>query len=137
MTIQNEKLYRILFLVAAIYDIVLGVIFTVFYRQAFTMLGIEDALPEYSGYMSLIGAFLFVIGVAYYLIYRGDFQYNVDLIAVGTLYKLAYFLVAVIYFAMDAVPHMAFFWVFGVADFIFLILMYRCWRSVRRIVVAL
>lgn len=28
--------------------------------------------------------------------------------------------------------HVAFFWVFGVADFIFFLLMFSCWRMIRR-----
>ena len=74
MSAAREKYYRMLFLTAAVYDIVLGIIFTLFYAKAFTMLGIADKLPQYGGYISLIGAFLFVIGVAYWLIYKGDLK---------------------------------------------------------------
>lgn len=132
MSIPNERRCRMLFLVAAIYDIVLGIVFTFFYREAFTMLGVEDAIPEYEGLLVLIGAFLFVIGVAYWLIYRGELHRNVDLIAIGTLYKAVYFLVALVFFLLDSLPHVAFFWVFGVADLIFFVPMYRCWRMVGR-----
>jgi hypothetical protein len=62
------KYYKVLFLIASIYDIPLGIVFTFFYKFAFELLGISETLPKFGGYLSLIGAFLFVIGVAYYLI---------------------------------------------------------------------
>lgn len=130
MSIPNERWCRLLFLVAAIYDLTLGVIFTFFYGWAFRLLGVESAIPEYEGLLVLIGAFLFVIGVAYAFIYRGELHRNVDLIGVGTLYKAAYFLVALVFLGLDGLPHPVFFWVFGIADFIFFVLMYRCWRTI-------
>lgn len=132
MTIAAERWYRILFLVAAVYDLTLGIVFTFFYDTAFAMLDIEGAIPEYEGFLVLIGAFLFVIGVAYAFIFRAPLHRNEDLIAVGWLYKLAYFLVALVFFALEGLPHVAFFWVFGIADFVFFLLMYSCWRMVRR-----
>ena len=132
MDASKEKLYRLVFLIAAVYDIALGIIFTFFYRQAFDMLGIGSALPQYEGYLSLIGAFLFVIGIAYVLIYRGEFDKNLDLIAVGTLYKLAYFSVALFHFIGGSLPHISFFYVFGVADFVFLRFMSSCYFSLKK-----
>jgi formate/nitrite transporter FocA (FNT family) len=133
MSPQREQYYRILFLVAAVYDIVLGTIFTFFHTWAFEFLDIADTDPG-SGYVPLIGAFLFVIGVAYYLIYRGDLVRNIDLIAVGTLYKLAYSAVAFWFWVVvDDVPHILFPALFGVVDLVMFILMLECWLTVRRL----
>lgn len=71
MTPTRRRFYKGLFLVAAIYDIDLGITFTFFSGPAFEMLGTREEMPE-GGYLPLIGAFLFVIGTAYVLIYRGD-----------------------------------------------------------------
>ncbi len=122
----REKYYRAMFLVAAVYDIVLGIIFTLFPEPAFRFLGIAEKLPEFRGYLSLIGAFLFVIGCAYWLIFKGDLHRNRDLIAVGALYKLAYSAVAFYYLAIGNVPHLVFVAVFGVADLIFWVMMVEC-----------
>ena len=119
--------YRVLFLIGALYDLILGVIFTVFYRFAFELLGIADKLPPHGAYISLIGAFLFVIGIAYAIIFFGDLQKNVGLVAVGALYKLAYCSIALFYFLADDVPHMIFVTLFGIADFVFFALMTECW----------
>jgi len=127
MSVDRERWYRILFWVAAIYDLTLGIVFLFFYRPAFSVLGIEGALPEYTSFLSLIAVFLFVIGVAYVFIARGDLVRNRDLIAVGALYKLAYFSVALWYLIGGVYPHIVFFVVFGLADLAFLIAVAECW----------
>lgn len=127
MPAARERWYRIVFWTAAVYDLTLGVLFLFFYRPVFEFLEIEDTLPEYTSFVSLIAAFLFVIGVAYVLIARGDLLRNRDLIAVGALYKLAYFSVALWYLIGGVYPHIVFFVVFGVADLLFLVAMAECW----------
>jgi formate/nitrite transporter FocA (FNT family) len=133
MSPQRERYYRVVFLLAAVYDLVLGTIFTFFHTWAFELLDIADEDPG-SGYVPLIGAFLFVIGVAYFLIYRGDLVRNVDLIAVGTLYKLAYSAIAFwFWIVIDDVPHILFPALFGVVDLLMFVAMAECWLTVRRI----
>jgi hypothetical protein len=129
----REKYYRILFLIATIYDIVLGIVFTFFYKSAFGLLGISEALPEFGGYISLIGAFLFVIGVAYYLIYRGDLIKNHDLIMIGALYKLAYCSIATFHFFAGEIPHILFFSLFGIVDFFMFVTMIECYIFIGKI----
>lgn len=126
---SRERYYRGLFLVAAIYDLVLGIAFTLFHIPVFEMVGVT---PPGSGYVPLLGSFLFVIGVAYYLIWRGDLYQQRDLILVGTLYKLAYSAIAFIYWAIGDIPHVLFAAVFGVADVIFFVLMLECWMFLGR-----
>jgi hypothetical protein len=126
MSESRIKYYRVLFLIASVYDLVLGIIFLFFYKPVFELLGIPEKIPQFGGYISLIGAFLFVIGVAYYLIYRGDLNKNIDLILVGALYKLAYCAVTFCYFAIGKIPHILFLSLFGVVDFIMFILMMEC-----------
>lgn len=126
MNPKREFFYRGLFLVSAIYDLVLGIVFTFFYTWAFGLFGISDQLPEFGGFLSLIGAFLFVIGIAYWLIYRGDLYKNIDLITVGTLYKLAYCAIAYTYFAIGPIPHIIFIALFGIIDLIMFFFMLEC-----------
>jgi hypothetical protein len=54
------------------------------------------------------------------------------MILVGTLYKLAYSAVALTYWAIGEVPHVAFAAVFGIADLIFFVLMLDCWLYLGR-----
>ena len=128
----KEKYYRVLFTVAAFYDLVLGLAFTFFPARTFAALGISDKLPAFGGYLTLLGAFVLVIGIAYALIARGDLLRNADLILVGTLYKLAYAAAAFYYWAAGSLPHVAFGAIFGVADAVFFVLMAECWLCLKR-----
>lgn len=125
MTPSREKYYRALFLAAAIYDLVLGIVFTFFYKGVFDLMDISEKLPG-SAYVPLIGSFLFVIGVGYFLIYRGDLRRNRDLIVVGTLYKMAYATIAFVFWGIGDVPHVIFAALFGIVDVVFLVLMLEC-----------
>ena len=125
MNQSRERYYKGLFAAAAVYDLVLGVIFLFFGRWAFDALNIEEKYPE-GGFLPLIGAFVLVLGVGYYLIWRSDLWRNRDLIAIGALYKLAYTGVGIYIAVADEVPHAIFFWGFGVADAVFFVLMLEC-----------
>lgn len=124
---DRERWYRWVFLAAAIYDITLGLVFTFVHAWAFDLLDISDEVPP-DAYVTLLGVFVLVLGIAYALIYRGDLRRNRDLILVGTIYKLAYATVAIAFWAMGDVPHTVF-GIFGLVDLIFLILMFQIWRS--------
>ena len=131
MNPTKEKYYRGLFTIAAFYDLVLGLTFTFFPARAFAALGISDKLPAFGGYLTLLGAFVLVLGIAYALISRGDLRGNADLILIGALYKLAYAVTAFYYWAAGALPHVVFGAVFGVADAVFFALMAECYWSLR------
>jgi len=128
----KERYYRGLFTIAAFYDLLLGVTFTFFPARAFAALGISEKLPAFGGYVTLLGVFVLVIGIAYALISRGDLRGNADLILVGTLYKLAYAATAFYYWSAGTLPHVAFAALFGVADAVFFILMAECWLCLKR-----
>src|ERR1039457_6255517 len=132
MNPAREKFYRGLFNLAAVYDVLLGITFTFFPARAFAVLGISDKLPAFGGYLTLLGAFVLVIGVAYLLIARGDLLRNADLILVGTLYKLAYSATTFYYWSQGNLPHIAFAALFGVADAVFFVLMAECYWSLKQ-----
>jgi hypothetical protein len=123
----KEKYYRGLFTIAAFYDLLLGLTFTFFPERAFAVLGISEKLPAFGGYITLLGAFVLVIGVAYALISRGDLLRNADLIFIGALYKLAYSATSFYYWAIGSLPHVVFGALFGVADAVFFFLMAECY----------
>lgn len=127
----KEKYYRGLFTVAAFYDLLLGMTFTFFPARAFAAMGISEKLPAFHGYITLLGAFVLVIGIAYALISRGDLLRNADLIFIGTLYKLAYSVTAFYYWAVGDLPHVAFAALFGIADAVFFVLMAECYWSLK------
>jgi len=124
------KYYKGLFLLVAVYDIILGIIFMFFTKSTFELLGIPEKLPEFDGYLTLIGMYVFVLGIAYYLIYKGDLQKNRDLILIGVLYKLGYCAVAFYYFIVGEIPHILFLALFGVIDFVMFLLMLECYNTI-------
>ena len=132
----KEKFYRGLFTIAAFYDILLGLAFTFFPARTFAALGISDKLPAFGGYLTLLGAFVLVIGIAYALIARGDLLRNADLILIGTLYKLAYAGTAFYYWWAGGLPHIAFAALCGVTDAVFFILMAECYWSLKKAIKA-
>jgi uncharacterized membrane protein HdeD (DUF308 family) len=132
MNPAREKYYRSLFMIAAVYDVLLGITFTFFPARAFDALGIREKLPAFGGYLTLLGVFVLVVGIAYFLIARGDLRRNTDLILVGTLYKLAYSGTAFYYWSQGNLPHIAFAALFGVADAVFFVLMAECYWSLKQ-----
>ncbi len=63
MDASRERYYRGLFATAAIYDLVLGVVFLFFGRWAFDVLDIEEKYPE-GGFVPLLGASFWCSGSA-------------------------------------------------------------------------
>lgn len=130
MTTRRARFYKAVFSAAAVYDIVLGVVFTFFYRVPFRWMGID--LPYSNAFVTLLGSFLLVIGIAYLLIVLGDLQRNRDLILVGALYKAAYSGIAFFHLAAGDIPHILFALVFGIIDVVFLVLFSECLCRLRR-----
>lgn len=125
MTDSRRLYYRWLYGIATVYDVVLGIIFLFFARWAFETLDILESYPV-EGYIQLIGAFVLVLGIGYFMIWRGDLWTNRDLVAIGALYKLAYTGVGFYIAATAEAPHWIFVWGFGVADALFFVLMVEC-----------
>ena len=65
---QNRGFFRGVFLVAALYDLVLGLVFFFLYPWVYGFLGVS--LPTEPAYLHATAAFVFVQGIMYYLVYR-------------------------------------------------------------------
>jgi len=118
MNESRKKYYNALFIVAAIYDWILGAAFLFFYKPIFESLGI--AIPANPSYISLAAAFVFVSGFIYYFAFKTPAASR-ELIKLGAIYKFFYVAVGVYYLLISMLPH-AIFFVFGVADFAFMVL---------------
>lgn len=114
---QNRAFFRGFFLLAALYDLVLGVAFFFLYPWVYGMLGIS--LPTEPAYLHAAAAFVFVQGIMYLLVYR-DMDRNWDLVLVGAVYKTAYTGVAFYHWGMGTLPHPVFA-LFGFLDLGFLL----------------
>jgi len=115
---QTRGFFRGVFLVAALYDLFLGLVFFFLYPWIYGMLAVS--LPTEPAYLHASAAFVFVQGIMYYLVYR-NMERNVDLVLVGAIYKLVYSGVAFYHWGMGTLPH-PIFALFGFLDVIFLVL---------------
>ena len=109
--------FKTLFLVAALYDAILGAAFFLFYEPIYRMLGAE--LPANASYLHLSAGFVFVQGIGYWFVFR-DMLRNTDLVKVGVVYKVIYTGVVFYYLAAGQLPHATFAW-FAVCDILFIV----------------
>jgi hypothetical protein len=114
---DKDSFFRNLFLIAAIYDFVLGVAFLFFYEPVYSYFNI--ALPVYPIYLQMAAAFVFAMGVGYYFIFKNLYR-NIDLVKLGVAYKVVYSSL-VGYFYFTGLANIVFFW-FALFDAVFLVL---------------
>lgn len=112
----SMRFFRTFFLVAALYDLILGAVFFVFYGPIFTLL--DAALPNSTSYIHLMAGFVFVQGVGYWFVYRNMLR-NVDIVKLGVVYKAVYSLVTFYYLLIGQLPD-PLFASFAVFDVLFL-----------------
>ncbi len=106
------------FLVAALYDAVLGAGFFFLYNPLFHALGIT--LPNNTSYIHITTAYIFVQGLSYWFVYTNPVR-NVDIVKVGIVYKAIFSGLALYYFAIGQLLSPLFL-LFGALDLVFLIL---------------
>lgn len=109
--------FKAFFLVAALYDAILGALFFLLYGPIFELF--EIALPNNTSYIHLTAGFIFVQGVGYWFVYRNMLR-NVDLVKLGVIYKGIYTMVAAYYLATGQLLSQVFAW-FAVFDLLFLL----------------
>lgn len=109
--------FKTFFLVAAVYDIVLGLAFFFLYSPLWNALGI--ALPNNTAYIHLTAGFVFVQGVGYWFVYQ-DPDGNRGIVKTGVVYKAVFSGLAAYYWAIGQLLHPIFL-LFGGLDALFLI----------------
>lgn len=117
MAKNKDNFFRSVFLIAAIYDFVLGILFFLFYKSIFSYFNIQ--LPDYPMYLQMSAAFVIAMGFGYYFVYKNLYR-NADLVKLGIVYKIAYSALA-IYFYLASLAHVIFF-LLAMVDIIFLAL---------------
>ena len=127
-SLKNEKSYRNLFLIAALYDFILGFVFF-----AFMGFFLEDIFklppPLYRAFFQAAAAFVFVMGVGFYFVYLNMYR-NIDIVKLGIVFKLVYTGLAFYYVFVENMPWI--FSVFGFLDLIFVVFFVFFLRAARR-----
>jgi hypothetical protein len=107
---------RPLFVVAAIYDLVLGAVYFLAYKMLYAMFGVE--LPNHAGYVHLSAALIFIFGVGFWLVSRDPVR-NRDIIKLGALMKIAFAGVVFGHLIFGTIPAM--YIPFATLDLLFLV----------------
>ncbi|MBI2302640.1 MAG: hypothetical protein HYU66_27355 [Armatimonadetes bacterium] len=108
------KWIRPLFLGAAAYDLLFGLIYLVGWRAVYALFAIEP--PNHPSYVQFAAATVAVFGLGFWMVAAAP-QRNRDLIKLGVLFKLAYGGLVVRYLLTE---HVAPVWVaFGACDLAF------------------
>ncbi len=124
---MNLKTMKSLFIVAALYDIVLGVLFLFAFKQVYAYCQI--ALPNHDGYIQFAALLVTIFGVGFWFVAQNP-QRNRDIIKMGILLKAAYSGTVLWYWAIGNIP---FVWVpFAGFDLVFLGLFVAALRAVPR-----
>lgn len=106
-----------LFQIAALYDLILGVVFFFAFKSIFTALNFP--LPNHDGYIQFPALLIVVFGVASWFVAVAPAR-NRDIIKLGVLEKAAYAGVVLGHWAFGTIPWI---WIpFAVLDVIFLAL---------------
>ena len=109
--------YHWFFLVAALYDMVLGALFVVAGESILRAIGM--ALPPHVAYIELAAIFIFIQGLGYWLVYRDPWA-NLGLVRMGVAYKAGYAGLAFYYLAIGKLPSL-FFIPWAIIDVLFLL----------------
>lgn len=114
---NKESLYKGLFLVAGLYDFVLGAIFFFFYVSLYEHFGIT--LPNHPEYVQAPALFIVILGIMFFYVYRSMYK-NVDMVKIGILSKAAYSGLAFYHYLFTSLPVV--FMIFAWFDLAFLVL---------------
>ena len=109
--------WRLFFLVACLYDVLLGLGFLVAGEAILS--AIDMPLPPDIAYIQLAAIFILIQGLSYWFPFRDPLG-NLGIVKVGVMYKLGYAGLAFYYLALDTLPS-PFFIPWAVIDMGFLI----------------
>jgi hypothetical protein len=113
---MKREWIRPLFVVAAVYDLVLGLTYLLAYKPIFGRFGV--GLPNHPGYVQLNAIFVAIFGVGFWFVARAP-ERNRDIIKLGVLLKLGYGGLVLSYYFMGDMPAM---WVpWAVVDLLFMV----------------
>ena len=126
--LSKEKSYRYLFLIAALYDFILGFIFFLFTGYIFDHI-LNLSSPIYPAFYQASAAFVFVMGIGFYFVYLNMYR-NIDIVKIGIAFKTVYTGLAFYYVFVENMPWI--YSVFGFLDIIFIVFFVFFLRAVRR-----
>jgi hypothetical protein len=121
---MNKKMLKTFYVIAGLYDGVLGIAFLLFPAAIFTMYAVEP--PNHMAYVQFPALLLIIFGAMFFRIAMDPVR-NRDLILYGCALKVSYCGMVFWYQATSTIPSMWVPWAW--ADLVFLALFIFTWRS--------
>jgi hypothetical protein len=118
---------RPLFIVAALYELILGAVYFLGYESFYRRAGV--ALPNHPGYVQLNALFVIIAGVGFWFVAMAPAR-NRDLIKMGVLFKAAYAGIVFYYMYRGNMPAMWLPW--AICDVAFLVAFLVALRALPR-----
>jgi hypothetical protein len=118
---------KLLFLVAGLYDLILGLGFALFYQTIYGWFAID--LPSHPAYVQLPALLSMVFGIGFLLV-AADPVANRSIIFLGVLMKVVYSALILGHWLSDQVPPL--YVAFAVLDVVFAVLFIMAFRSLKR-----
>jgi len=125
---MSLKTVKAVFMASAVYDIVLGLIFGLFYKPVYNTF--QTTLPNHAGYIQLIAMYLLIFGIGFWFVAKNPAA-HLGIIRLGIMMKLAFIVVVMGHLFFGSVPN--FYVPFAVIDAAFLVLFVMAESFVRRI----
>jgi len=125
----QKRYYRTLYLIAAIYDFLLGISFLFFYKYFYKILSMN--LPENPAYLTFSSLIIAIFGFLLFLIYL-DIEKARKLIIIAILIKLSYVGTVLFYYFTVGSDYVDLpFRIFAVFDFIFAVLFFNSLKNIK------
>ncbi len=124
---MTTGMVRVLFLIASVYDLVLGLAFAWGFKTIYPRFGIE--LPNHDAYVQLPGYLIAIFGIGFLFVAFNPAK-NRPLIFLGILLKLAFTGVALGHWFSDGIPTI--YTVFAILDLIFAALFLSALLTMKR-----
>ena len=123
---MNQKFIKPIFLIAALYDGLLGIAFLIAPMQIFAMYGVEP--PNHIAYVQFPAFLLILFAIMFYRV-AADPVGNRELILYGSGLKVAYCSLVFVHQITAGIPSMWIPWAW--ADLVFLALFVASWQSLK------
>ena len=124
---MNEKWIRIIYILAGLYDGILGIAFILVPGQIFAFYGVEP--PNHMAYVQFPALLLLVFAIMFFRVASNPIK-NRELILYGCGLKISYCTMTFWYEVTTGIPSMWIPWAW--ADLVFLLLFVLTWRYLGR-----
>jgi hypothetical protein len=124
---MSLKTVKAVFMASAVYDILLGLIFGLFYKMVYNTF--QTTLPNHPGYIQLVALYILIFGIGFWFVAKNPLA-HVGIILLGIMMKLAFIVVVLGHLFFGSVPN--FYIPFAIIDAVFLVLFVMAESTVRR-----